>query len=292
MARLRAAYSSRRAGSASRASRNPLMAGTSGLDSGTTWTWTRNEVPSWRITPCSIGRVGGKAVGITCGWNPRASRSRVTAGISSGDEGSSRSMVPLPARAGTAELPTCSASAPGRPAAMSAITRPATSRARGSASRTTMGTRQYGSIGRRIAPIQSNHDELSLPAAGVGGNVPPVVHAVEVDQLGGGVGAGPGVGEVVAERGDGQHPAARGADPPGRVQALAVGARVAARGEHHGDAGPRVPADLVAGERPLGGRPGEVRQVGAHARQDGLGLGVPEAAVELEDAGAVGGQGQ
>src|ERR671935_148322 len=162
-------------------------------------------------------RGGGKAVEIVWGWKPRASRSRVTAGIWSAGVGSSRSMVPLPARPGTAELPTCSATAPGRLAAISSITRRATSVARGSASWTTMGTRQYGSDGspsRRLAPIQFNPDELSLRAAGSGGNVAPVVHAVEADQLGRGVGAGPGVGEIVAERGDGHHPAARGADQP------------------------------------------------------------------------------
>ena len=66
----------------------------------------------------------------------------MTAGISSGGVGSSRSTVPLPARPGTAELPTCSATAPGRLAAISSVTRLATSGAAALDSRTTIGTRQ------------------------------------------------------------------------------------------------------------------------------------------------------
>ena len=94
------------------------------------------------MMPCSIGRVGGNAVATFWRWKPSSSRSSVTAGISSGGVGRSRSTVPLPARPGTAELPTCSATAPGRLAAISSATCLATAGAAALDSRTMMGTRQ------------------------------------------------------------------------------------------------------------------------------------------------------
>jgi hypothetical protein len=51
-------------------------------------------------------------------------------------------MIPLPARPGTAELPTCSAGVAGQRVAMSAIRRLATSGASGSAWWTWTGTRR------------------------------------------------------------------------------------------------------------------------------------------------------
>ena len=63
------------------------------------------------------------------------------AGMWAGSAARSRSMVFLPARPGTAELPTCSAGAPDHLAAMSAISRLAASGAYGSASWTSTGTR-------------------------------------------------------------------------------------------------------------------------------------------------------
>ena len=44
----------------------------------------------------------------------------------------------------------------------------------------------------------------------LGGDVGAALQAVEGDQVGGGVRAGPGVGDVVADRADGEHPAAGG----------------------------------------------------------------------------------
>ena len=55
------------------------------------------------------------------------------AGIWAGSAARSRSMIPLPARSGTAELPTCSAGVAGQWVPMRAIRRLATSGACGSA---------------------------------------------------------------------------------------------------------------------------------------------------------------
>src|SRR6266567_7433496 len=49
------------------------------------------------------------------------------------------------------------------------------------------------------------------------GDVAAVVGGVEVDQVGGGVGSGAGLGKVVAEGGDGQHAAAGCSDHAGGV---------------------------------------------------------------------------
>jgi hypothetical protein len=64
------------------------------------------------------------------------------AGIWAGSAARSRSMIPLPARPGTAELPTCSAGVAGQRVAISAIRRLATSGASGSAWWTWTGTRR------------------------------------------------------------------------------------------------------------------------------------------------------
>jgi hypothetical protein len=91
--------------------------------------------------PHSIGRVAGKAAR-TWGWKPSSSRVWVMAGMSAGSAASSRSMMFLPARPGTAELPTCSAGVGGHLVAMSAMSRLATSGACGSAWWTSTGTRR------------------------------------------------------------------------------------------------------------------------------------------------------
>jgi hypothetical protein len=64
------------------------------------------------------------------------------AGIWAGSAARSRSMMFLPARPGTAELPTCSAGVAGHLVAMSAIMRLATPGASGSAWWTWTGTRR------------------------------------------------------------------------------------------------------------------------------------------------------
>ena len=79
----------------------------------------------------------------------------------------------------------------------------------GSSSNATSGS-GAGELGLRLQ-CSSGHDPLGDVAA----QLPPV----EVDPVGGSVGAGAGVGEVGAERGDTQHPAAGGDERRPRVDA-------------------------------------------------------------------------
>jgi hypothetical protein len=108
------------------------MAATSALEAGTTYTWTRYSVAPWRKAPHSMGRVAGNAAG-RWGWKPSSSRALVMAGMWAGSAARSRSMMFLPERPGTAELPTCSAGVAGQRVPISAIRRLATSAACGSA---------------------------------------------------------------------------------------------------------------------------------------------------------------
>ena len=68
----------------------------------------------------NIGRVGGNGAMPPWRPNPRLSSASLTAGMSSGTASMPRSTMFLPGSPGTAELPMCSATAPGHADAMQA----------------------------------------------------------------------------------------------------------------------------------------------------------------------------
>ena len=134
--------------------------------------------------------------------------------------------------------------------------------------------------------------------------------AVEVDLLAGGVGEVAGLLEGRRHGGDVEHAAAVGEHAALVVElgarmvdghavhgagvldaaddlALLVGAGVAGGGQHDRDGPVVAPADVLGVEGAVVAGEEDVDEVGLHARQHDLGLGVAEAGVELEDLRAV-----
>src|SRR5207247_2506636 len=69
-------------------------------------------------------------------------------------------------------------------------------------------------------------------------------------------------------------------------------AGIALRGDDDSDGGARVPGRLLPGEAALRGGEEERERIGAQLEEDGLRLGVAEAAVEFQDTQALGGEHQ
>ena len=129
-------------------------------------------------------------------------------------------------------------------------------------------------------------------------------HAVPADLLGKCIGIVPGFLYGIAEGGDAEHAAAvrddlavcllcacledlgslrkRGVKTCDHV-ALPRRCRVALCSKDDADSGTDVIGDQLAAEIPLAGRVAELCEIGVHTQHDGLGLGIAEAAVELDD---------
>ena len=159
-------------------------------------------------------------------------------------------------------------------------------------------------LGRRVG---------SLPVGGGPGDVGAVLDAVERDAARAGVRRVAGGAEVRTGGDHGQHPAAggdqvgagqggAGLDDVDALDGLGVlepadgvagggGLGVAAAGEHDGDGGARLPDGRgYVGERPGRRAEQQPRERGVEEREQRLGLGVTEAGVELDDAGAAVGE--
>ncbi len=160
---------------------------------------------------------------------------------------------------------------------------------------------------RPLCPACRPRSKFSLSLDGPPADVAAALHAVEVNRVDGLVSPLLRDARRIAQRGDDQHPAARGAQHALRVErgtgmegdavgglgrnagdgvALARVFRVAMCGEHHAQGGAAVPLQFHLIELPGDGLLEHHRKIALETGHDGLGFRVAHAAVEFQRLGA------